>query len=1566
MDGNAIKQLIDGLSPGGVLTLVPGGIPNAPRIDALVTGCFGGTLTATIGVATVGATSVTYAAAQLASKTFLFYLVDANVPATLTFTTGSGGTLDLAVTATMPAGWTLAASFPAVGDLTDSALNALTFTAASIAVASADSASASLIDATIDTTKSATANFEFLLGPSCAVSGGAEMVTGGNGFAAPSFHLTSQKIQGPSINGFSLDLFLELGCLPSPVPLPDGTTPLAGTVAITTDLLTPALTVPIQIEVTAADQTSYMVKLDTSGGVPPINSLDQLTGFTYGTSPATLLTAANTPIGTLTLDYLFATINTKTWSISNLQFEISLGTNWTVIGGVFQLQRLIAAVTIPVLWNGSTSPPDGNGFSLLVAADFIVATAPLEVGITYPSLVMTVGLQQGKVIDINDFLGQFAQGLKLPGTASDMAVSVFSATADIQQSTYSLNVGANGSLSVIPGFTLTEIDMAISYASSAVQSFQFGSHFTIANAPLALTAAYDPSPNWAFEGGSEPGQSINLSDLISQIGTIFGVSLPTPIQIVLSKLDMTYGSAAGNFSFEAEIDYVNESDPILKKISGGVAITYSGTPAKTWTGNVHGEILVGSNQFTVNLDFQKDTVLSMQWKAVDDEVVTIADLCGIVGITPPDIPPGLDLDLTEVDGAYDITQQILLLGAISKTWGAADVAIWYDATNRWQFYFGMATSTSILLSKLPLVGSAISKFGDVALDSIQGMASVPVLTETQAGKIIDGFSKFPAAYPRPPATGLPNGVALTMEFDVNGSKTSITIGTPTASLSEAPGTSLAEAPAPAAPPTPPAQQRPTGDTPATASDGTKWFAVQQSIGPVSIQKVGVHYDTTDAKLWALINATVTIGPLEIGLMGLGAGSPLTSFQPSFTVAGISASLQAGELAISGALVGKIDPVDLYGELSLEMGPISLGALAGYATYEGDPSFFLYAVLDAPLGGPSFFFVTGVSAGFGINRQLLIPDVSGVADFPLVQWAVGINAPNSSPSGDIGSQVAATMQTLSQSGVIAPEIGEYWFAAGLRFTSFELLDTFALLTVSLGKDFEVDILGLSSLSLPPAPATPLAFAQLAIKASIKPSQGVLSIAGQLTSASYLLSKDCHLTGGFAFYLWYSGDYAGQFVVTLGGYSSHYNVPKYYPVVPRLGLNWQVTPQLTISGGEYFALTSSAVMAGGSLSAVWSSGGLRAWFDVEADFLLVFQPLHYYISASIDLGASFSIDLWFTTITITIHVGVGAEIWGPDFSGEVDVDLDIISFTIGFGHAPRSGDTTVDWGTFTSQMLPKAPGSSAKLARRSAMLALADAAADDTDPPPPPVLQINATTGLLNTFDPSTGLDWLVDGHSFQCTVVSNIPLSAYQFLKSITTNPNDSIVDITLSPAQVNPTTTFGVGPVGVAQLTSNLTLQFTTEENSQFLAEMQLQNISKAMWEKRDFDSNGVPKGVDPLNDTTIPNVLTGFTLVPTVPPPDHTLPIKLEYLKYTIDPAVQTLTWSKPVVQTSDPFTSAETVQNTIGSARATANRAALITAINNSGFAVNTAVNVSSLADRATSYLLAAPELRYLGEAA
>ncbi len=54
--------------------------------------------------------------------------------------------------------------------------------------------------------------------------------------------------------------------------------------------------------------------------------------------------------------------------------------------------------------------------------------------------------------------------------------------------------------------------------------------------------------------------------------------------------------------------------------------------------------------------------------------------------------------------------------------------------------------------------------------------------------------------------------------------------------------------------------------------------------------------------------------------------------------------------------------------------------------------------------------------------------------------------------------------------------------------------------------------------------------------------------------------------------------------------------------RLGLNWQVTSELSITGGIYFALTPHMVMAGGRLEAIFQSGILRASFTLAADFLI----------------------------------------------------------------------------------------------------------------------------------------------------------------------------------------------------------------------------------------------------------------------------------------------------------------------------------------------------------------------------
>ena len=57
---------------------------------------------------------------------------------------------------------------------------------------------------------------------------------------------------------------------------------------------------------------------------------------------------------------------------------------------------------------------------------------------------------------------------------------------------------------------------------------------------------------------------------------------------------------------------------------------------------------------------------------------------------------------------------------------------------------------------------------------------------------------------------------------------------------------------------------------------------------------------------------------------------------------------------------------------------------------------------------------------------------------------------------------------------------------------------------------------------------------------------------LAPSSFLLDPACHLTGGFAFCLWFGDNpHAGDFVVTIGGYHPAFAPPSYYPVVPRSG-------------------------------------------------------------------------------------------------------------------------------------------------------------------------------------------------------------------------------------------------------------------------------------------------------------------------------------------------------------------------------------------------------------------------------
>ena len=370
--------------------------------------------------------------------------------------------------------------------------------------------------------------------------------------------------------------------------------------------------------------------------------------------------------------------------------------------------------------------------------------------------------------------------------------------------------------------------------------------------------------------------------------------------------------------------------------------------------------------------------------------------------------------------------------------------------------------------------------------------------------------------------------------------------------------------------------------------------------------------------------------------------------------------------------------------------IGLSAIGSYADLPDYKSLFIYAVLNAPLGGPSFFFVTGLAAGFGFNRAVKVPDVSLVGEFPLVNLAVG-GAGSPVPDNPAGrtNYIHDILDQLRDS--IYPMKGQYFLAAGIHFTSFELIDSFVLLIVSFGEHFEVDVLGLSTLVAPPPTpgskeVTPIAEVQLALKAVFNPSEGILSVEAVLTGNSFILDRDCHLTGGFAFYSWFAGPHAGDFVLSLGGYHPDFQKPAHYPSVPRLGLNWQVTSDLSIKGGIYFALCSHMVMAGGKLEAIYQSGSKKASFSLAADFLVSWKPYHYDAKVSLDIHVDYTYHM-LGTHHISVNIDAGVHVWGPDFAGHAHLHLSIVSFDIDFGAKTTPKLEPLSWDEFQKSFLPE---------------------------------------------------------------------------------------------------------------------------------------------------------------------------------------------------------------------------------------------------------------------------------------
>ena len=465
--------------------------------------------------------------------------------------------------------------------------------------------------------------------------------------------------------------------------------------------------------------------------------------------------------------------------------------------------------------------------------------------------------------------------------------------------------------------------------------------------------------------------------------------------------------------------------------------------------------------------------------------------------------------------------------------------------------------------------------------------------------------------------------------------------------------------------------------------GPWWLVIQRQLGPLYLEQFGFDVTETDGTVTGislLFDARVSLFGLsaevdQLGLHWLG-GEVFDLENWAVDLQGLGVSGDFSGLSISGGLLKtNIDGnIGYVGMLMGRFGVYGLSLFGGYNDDKGLPSFFVFGAIQGPIGGPPAFFLTGLGGGLGIKRGLRVPDdLSKFGEYPFIKAL--------DPAAPASENPLAELRELAE--YFPPEPGNFWFAAGISFTSFSLVDGIAVLSVSIGDGLDINLFGLARMALP-RPQAPLVSIELGLLARFSSSEGLFLIQAQLTDNSWLLYPEVRLTGGFAFATWWKGENAGQFVLTLGGYHPSFS-RNGYPIVPRLGLEWRVSNSIVIKGGSYFALTSEALMAGVEIEVSADFGFAWARISFGANAIVYFDPFYFMADAYARIAAGIKIKTFFGTIRISISIGARIEVEGPKFHGKAVIEVGPCDIKVRFGNSSSIRGAYMDWSGFVPKYL-----------------------------------------------------------------------------------------------------------------------------------------------------------------------------------------------------------------------------------------------------------------------------------------
>lgn len=593
-----------------------------------------------------------------------------------------------------------------------------------------------------------------------------------------------------------------------------------------------------------------------------------------------------------------------------------------------------------------------------------------------------------------------------------------------------------------------------------------------------------------------------------------------------------------------------------------------------------------------------------------------------------------------------------------------------------------------------------------------------------------------------------------------------------------------------------------------------WLDVGKDAGPLHLSRLGFSMDEGSVAVY--VDAGVRLSVLMLEFMGLSLSLPFQAGKAvDYGLSGVAVSVSKPPLSINGGLylAGRREERIYTGQVMVRFQDFGLTALCSYGELAGgEPSLFAWLLLEASIGGPPAFFVTGIAGGFGYNRTIRLPSkVQDAGKFPFVAAAMG--------KGDLKASMTPAQVLVAMNEYIRPQNNQYFLSVGIRFTSFGVVESFALVNLEFGERFELSFLGISKLSMPVGSGTPMAYIELAIKAVFAPDDGLFGVEGALSSSSYLLNQNCRPQGGFAFFLWYGeNEHAGDFVITLGGYRSGFFV-SHYPKADRIGVNWKMSSELTLAAEFYFALIPSGVMMGGNLGITYEWRRLKAWLRVWAEFFMQWEPFLYEISVGVSVGASYRWDFFPFYKTFTVELGASLELWGPPFGGKAHISWFVISFTIKFGEG-RPSPGVIGWDTFADQFLKENKDETAVVSGQQETAGRR-------------LISIKPARGSLRV--PKTGGCLLMDSDHMQLQITSRMICTGVKF--------GDSVLAWTKE---------LGILPMGVTSMDSVLTVKLELEaglmpgqecgleaglrqqEALEFVqVDALLENVPRAVWDVR-------------------------------------------------------------------------------------------------------------------------------------